>query len=59
MRRRRKNLEDQAQAEFDFIYALRQPCVFNMAKKELLDYLPVASRVWLCAAIIALYDEFI
>ena len=30
-----------------------------MTKKELLDYLPVAPRVWLCAAIIAMFDEFI
>lgn len=42
---RRRIREDPDQFEFDFVYALRQPCVFNMAKKELLDYLPVASRV--------------
>ena len=56
---RRRIREDPDQFEFDFVYALRQSCVFNMTKKELLDYLPVASRVWLCAAIIALYDEFV
>ena len=56
---RRRTRENPAQIEFDFVAALRQPCVFNMTKKELLDYLPVAPRVWLCAAIIAMFDEFI
>ena len=54
---RRKCRDDPRQFEFNFTNHLQQPCIFDMTRKELLDYLPKAPKIWLFAVIIAMFDE--
>ena len=54
---RKRPADNPNQTEFSFVLQVQQPCVFNMTRAELLDYLPRASKVWLFAAIIAMFDE--
>lgn len=55
--RQRKHRDNPNQLELDFSFHLKQPCIFEMTRKELLDYLPKAPKVWLFSVIIAMYDE--
>ena len=54
---RKRSADNPNQIEFSFVAQMQRPCVFNMTRAELLDYLPKASKVWLFAVIIAMFDE--
>lgn len=39
------------------VFKMPLPFVFEMAREELIDFLPRASQFWLFCTIIALYDK--
>ena len=39
------------------VFKMPLPLIFEMARSELVDFLPQASRFWLVCAVLALYDK--